>query len=95
MRDTSIAAYDSLRDTGLLSRRQAEVMKAVHQHFHGRTFTRKQLASAMGWPINRITGRVLELIESNFLIEDGLICEDGRNVHALRVKPAQLELLAA
>lgn len=66
VRETSLSAYDRVE----LQRREREVMTACWRHFPPpATFTRKELAQAMGWEINRITGRVLTLIERGFLLE--------------------------
>jgi hypothetical protein len=92
IRQTSLDSYNALRDTAALSKRQAEVMRCVHMRFHGRTFTRKQLAVALDWPINRVTGRVLELIEAGYLEEQGTTVEDGRSAHLLTIKAAQMEM---
>lgn len=63
---TRNAAYFDLRDTGKLSERQREVMLMIHRH-PGRTWSRNELASALGWPINRLTGRVTELLAMGWL----------------------------
>ena len=89
VRETSRAAYDALRDTPLLNQRQREVMQAVYRYFHGESFTRKQLAQRMGWEINRITGRVLELIAKGYLQE---LPERRDGGYLLRIKPAQQSL---
>lgn len=89
VRETSLAAYNELRDNGLLTQRQREVMLCVYRCFYGRDFTRKELSEALKWPINCLTGRVLELIELGFLEETGA----RRDKSAIcRIKPAQAEL---
>lgn len=92
IRDTSMQAYDSLRDSGMLQRREREVMLGVYRFFDGKDFTRKELAHAMGWEINRITGRVLTLIEKKFLDELETKRDGG---HLLRIAGKQLELSLA
>lgn len=93
VRDTSRAAYDSLRDTPRLQQREREVMLCVHDRFRGTTFTRKELAAALGWPINCVTGRVITLREKGYLEE---LTERRDGSYLLRIKPAQqsLELAA-
>lgn len=70
-------------------------MLCVFRCFHGRTFTRKQLAAALGWEINRVTGRVQEILRMGYLEEQGTTLEDGRSAHLLAIKAAQLELAIA
>jgi hypothetical protein len=95
VRDTSREAYQSIEST--LTAKQRQVMLVVYDRFSGRTFTRKQLARSLGWEINRVTGRVLELIGKRYLEEHGETVEDGRKAALLRIRQpmAQLELLAA
>ena len=57
---TSNSAFFDLRDSGKLSERQREVMLKIHSQ-PGRDWTNNELAQALGWPINRITGRISEL----------------------------------
>ncbi len=94
IRDTSESAYRAIEPE--LSGRRREVMLKVHEVFTGRTFTRKQLAKALGWEINRVTGRVLELIERGYLQElEAKVVEDGHSAHLLTIPARQLELLEA
>ncbi len=65
VRDTSRAAYESLD----LSAKQRAVMLVVHQNYTGAEFTRKELTATLGWPINCVVPRVLELIEKGYLQE--------------------------
>jgi hypothetical protein len=66
VRESSLGAYRSVD----LQQREREVMLACHRHFPAPArFTRKELAKALGWEINRVTGRVLTLIERGFLTE--------------------------
>ena len=57
---TSIDTYHALRDAGDLGRCQREVL-AVFQP--GRDYSLQELVRLLGWPVNRITGRVFELRE--------------------------------
>lgn len=65
VRDASKDAYHSLD----LTAKQRAVMLKCHECFTGIQFTRKDLAEALGWPINCVTGRVLELVDKKFLTE--------------------------
>lgn len=73
----------------MLQRREKELMLEIYRWFDGKQFTRKELARAAGWEINRVTGRVLSLIEKGFLIELPEIRDKG---HLLCIAPAQLSL---
>jgi hypothetical protein len=65
--DTSLTAYRKLA----LTEREREVMLAVHQHYDdGSEFTRAELAAKMSWEINRITGRVFDLVAKGYLAEN-------------------------
>lgn len=90
MHPTSLAAYRYIEPE--LSGRRREVMLRAHTDFTGKTFTRKQLARALGWEINRVTGRVLELIDMGYLNECGTTVEDGRSASLLEITPAQSRL---
>lgn len=89
VRETSRAAYDALRDSPKLQQREREVMTAVYAHFYGQTFTRKELAARMGWPINCLTGRILTLRDKGYLEE---LTERRDGGYLLRIKPAQASL---
>lgn len=95
MRETSLQAYDGLRELRYgktqLQRREIEVLTAAVAHFHGRTFTRKELAEVMGWAINRITGRVLTLIQRGEL-EELDERRDGSALIRIAVKQQELAL---
>ena len=90
IRETSREAYDRLTRTGNLPRRQAEVLLGVMTHFRDSAFTRKELAKAMCWDINRITPRVLELIERSAL-EELKSRRDGGQLLRIVLKQAELQ----
>lgn len=89
----SLAAFDTVD----LTARQAEVLRAVVRlHGEGARPCDQDIADALGWPINRVTGRRGELLDL------GRIVEAGRKRNALgnRVRiwapvPKQLELVLA
>lgn len=84
--ETSLRAYHSVA----LTDRERDVMRAVHR-FYGECqwFTRAELAKRMEWPINRITGRVLELLEKGYLQQDKgrtVVCQaTGGDAHPVRL----------
>lgn len=54
-----------------LQEREREVYDAILKHFgDGRQFTRQQLADAMKWKVNRVTGRIVTLRERGLIVED-------------------------
>jgi DNA-binding MarR family transcriptional regulator len=69
VRAASLEAYKRLERTGNLQRREADVLLAAFQHFGAGAFTRKELAHAMGWEINRVVGRVFTLVERGTIAE--------------------------
>lgn len=72
------AAY-SMIQPDLPDKRQ-RVYEIILQHPEG--ITRKQIAKALGWPINCVTGRVTELRDNEHLIIEAgtepTPCYDGR-----------------
>lgn len=90
VRDTSIAAYDSVD----LSRGQRRVVEFLMK-YPERDWTRNELATKSGIPINCVTPRVLELIRAGVLeerVRRG--CRvSGKQAHAIRVAPRQMELV--
>lgn len=90
--ENSLSAFLAI-EPGLTGKRR-EVMLKVHGQFSGRKFTRKQLARALGWEINLVTGRVLELIDLGFLEECGTTREDGHAAALLQIAPTQKELFS-
>lgn len=90
VRETSLEAFNTMRDTGNLQRREAQVLLAAFQHFGDKAFTRKELAQAMGWEINRITGRVLTLLERE-AFEELKSRRNGGQLLRIVLKQAELE----
>lgn len=83
MRDTSLSAFADLE----LTASQADVMAQMKMRpKYG--YTRKELAAAMGKPINCICGRVRELLDQKRLIEDGKRLDRTTNKHQHVLKVA-------
>lgn len=82
--DTSLLAYREIASK--LSAKQRAVLEKALEVFGPDHFTRKRLARALGWEINRVTGRVLELIKLQQFEECGTVVEDGRAAHLLRIR---------
>lgn len=93
IRETSRTAYHSLD----LTKSQQVLMRWFHSQPNGAEFNRRQISQLSGIPINCVTPRVVELLAKGFL-EEGepqLDSVTGKKAHTVRVRPAQLELLAA
>lgn len=58
MAETSLEAYDGLRDTGKLNERQAQVLAVIQK---GRDYSLQEISLLCGLPINIVSGRVNEL----------------------------------
>tara|TARA_R110002153_G_scaffold273966_2_gene446268 strand:+ start:329 stop:592 length:264 start_codon:yes stop_codon:yes gene_type:complete len=65
IRDTSIAAYTALLESGELNRKEQLVMIALKQM--GGKGTNTNIAKYLSWPINRVTGRVRSLFVKKVL----------------------------
>jgi len=64
MLDTSLEAYFN-RVLPHLSEKQAAVLNVFK---HGEAFTNAEVAAILGWSINRVTPRVLELRQKGLLV---------------------------
>lgn len=64
---TSIWAYEALRDSGKLSLKQQTVLGCLF--WHGPA-TRAAIAAQTGMPINAVCGRVHELIQAGHIEND-------------------------
>lgn len=78
--DNSLSAHKGIE--GTLPQSRAEVLRVVRQFG---PLTRQQVAARLGWAINRVTGRVLELIETGAVVEAGNDTSTGRARALLRV----------
>lgn len=86
IRNTSLKAYIN-EVAPVLGARQIAVLEAF-EHEPGRDFTNAELGRALGWEINRITGRTNELRKLGIL-EESRRRQCGvtlREVHAWRIK---------
>jgi hypothetical protein len=68
MHQNSLTTFESIIKTLPASR--AKVYAGIHEH---QPCTRQMLSRKMDWPINRITGRVSELIQLNIVEEKGSV----------------------
>ena len=87
-------SYWSLRDSGKLTERQEQVMHVIHSD-PSRDWTRNEIAHALGWPINCVTGRVTELL-GKYLEECPkrfcTVARTGKAVTPVRATKPQREL---
>lgn len=76
IRQTSLMAYKTIRND--LGKKQMDVLLLFRRH--RQPLTNKSVARLLGWPINCVTPRVLELRQYGLLIERGVGVENGRKV---------------
>lgn len=74
---TSILAYDSLQRLG---DKQAEVLAKIEEM---QPCSNKQIAKALGWEINRVTGRVNELAKKGLIKSEKLARNDTGRLEKL------------
>ena len=65
----SNGSYKQLFDEGVISKRQAQVLKVLHQELGQATNT--MIARKLDWDINRVTGRISELREKGLVEHAG------------------------
>lgn len=66
--ETSLIAYNGLRDTPKLSKRQQQVLAVIDP---GRDYSLWELSYLCGLPINSVSGRVTELRREKKILEYG------------------------
>ena len=64
----SAQSYRDLFDEGIISKRQAQVLKTIFQLGQA---TNRMIAKKLDWDINRVTGRVSELREKHLVDHAG------------------------
>lgn len=65
MQDTQLEAYNTLKN---INKKQNEVLTAVTE---SRGVALFDLVSILGWPVNRITGRLNELVKAGIIEDSG------------------------
>jgi chromosome segregation and condensation protein ScpB len=73
MHQNSLVAHDSIEQTKIGARDKVFSCICANQGV-----TRQQLAIILGWPINRVTGRVKELLDAGQIEERGTEMVGGR-----------------
>jgi DNA-binding MarR family transcriptional regulator len=69
MNSKSIESYKKLYDEGVISKRQAQVLKVLSTDL--KQATNRMIAKHLDWDINRVTGRVSELREKGLVEHAG------------------------
>ena len=77
VRDSSIIAYHSITNSGILGSQQKQILSLLQDNKHDPfnknnhwNFTRKEIAKILDLEINAVTGRVNELIKKSLVAED-------------------------
>lgn len=83
MHSNSVAAYRAIEDSLPQSRRR--VFRVVWEHY---PLTRQDIAEQLGVPINQVTGRVKELLETGKIEECGSVLSPTNRPRALLVPTA-------
>ena len=79
---TSIGTYHDLKTSGLLSKRQAEIMVYIQKK--GKRVTRRQIAKALKLETSQVSGRVNELVAMTVLSEFGTVkCRHSKRMVGL------------
>lgn len=69
VRDTSLTAYQNTYRTGQAHHKRFKVFECIRDY---PTITRQQISDRTGIPINVVCPRVLELLDSGMVKEDGM-----------------------
>ena len=85
MRDTSLAAYWSERLSGRISHQQSIILENLAVYGWA---TRAGLAKSTNLPINCICGRVNELLQAGYVVDDMITRDEdtGKQVHVVRLE---------
>lgn len=80
--EDSVRSYRGIE----LTRRQDDVVRVLQTHGPS---TDLKIATALGYTVNRVTGRVAELIAKGVVVEEGSVVGDfGKNVRVSKLKAA-------
>ena len=84
IRDTSLEAYEYIKEKGILGKRQEQVLKAISQKPFS---TNKQISEEFKIPINVVTPRMNELVDLGIVEDLGKVKQmNGRKAHVWKVK---------
>lgn len=82
MHPNSIMAYRKMLQDDTIGNKQKQVFLSIYQ---GRRMTRQDVAKDLKWEINRVTGRVTELINKGLVHEPNVIKIEGSSRGVLEV----------
>tara|TARA_R100000030_G_scaffold100177_1_gene92635 strand:+ start:381 stop:641 length:261 start_codon:yes stop_codon:yes gene_type:complete len=68
MRKTQVDSYKKLVDSGTIGNKQKKVYKTIKSLGQA---TNRMIANDLGWDINRVTGRVTELVNLGMVSDSG------------------------
>ena len=68
MRKTQVDSYKKLVESGTIGNKQKKVYKTIKSLGQA---TNRMIANDLGWDINRVTGRVTELVNLGMVSESG------------------------
>ena len=75
IRDTSMMAWRDLTTTQKLGDRQQSVLNALQSVDN--PITAKQVAKLLGWEINRVSGRITELLKLGAIEDAGVVFNES------------------
>lgn len=92
IRETSMAAYDELRDSGKVGKQAQTILNHVLPR---EDYSLQELARITGIAINAISGRCNDLKKLGLLVEgEKRPCSvTGRNIHPVKLPAEQLDLV--
>jgi len=65
IQQTSLDAFQELKDKGLLGKRQSQILEVLEMIGPA---TNMEIAESTGWSINRVTPRIYELRKEGFVV---------------------------
>ena len=76
MRKTQVDSYKKLVDSGTIGNKQKKVYKTIKSLGQA---TNRMIANDLGWDINRVTGRVTELVNLGMVSDSGTFKDTETN----------------
>lgn len=92
IRDSSLAAYDHLQETGKLGTQAQTILDCIRS---GRDYSLQELVKITGYAINAVSGRCNDLKKAGMLAEGAprRCSVTGRTIHPVKLPARQLELI--
>jgi len=76
MRKTQVDSYKKLVESGTIGNKQKKVYKTIKSLGQA---TNRMIANDLGWDINRVTGRVTELVNLGMVSDSGTFKDTETN----------------